>query len=83
MFGTTLCNRKSLKKPSGLPSAYLVTRIGITCSQRSDAVGTGRKPHAKVTLSLVKIALANHTPTAMRSTTSQRSGERIAGPAPT
>src|SRR3989440_8473364 len=83
LFGTTLFSRKSLKKAIGLPSAYLATRIGITCSHRSDAVGTGRKPQAKVTLSLVKMAFANHAPTAMRNTASQRSGERIAEPVPT
>src|SRR5437879_432174 len=79
LFGTTVFNRNSLKKPIGLPSAYFVTRIGMTCSQRSDAVGTGRKPQASATLSLVKIALANHTPTAIRRPASQHSGERIAG----
>src|SRR5256885_394571 len=83
LFGTTLFSRKSLKKAIGLPSAYLATRVGITCSHRSDAVGTGRKPQAKVTLSLVKMAFANHAPTAMRNTASQRSGERIAEPVPT
>src|SRR5437867_13393899 len=83
LFGTTWLSRKFLKKSIGLPSAYLVTRIGITCNQRSEAVGTGKKPHASVTLSFVKIAFANHTPTAIRNPASQRSGERIAGGVPT
>jgi len=77
-FGTTLFRRNSLKKPIGLPSAYFVTRTGMRCCQRSDAVGTGRKPKANVMLSLVKMAFANHTPTAILRTASQRSGERIA-----
>ena len=83
LFGTTWLSRKFLKKSIGLPSAYLVTRIGITCNQRSEAVGTGKKPHASVTLSFVKIAFANHTPTAIRSPASQRSAERIVGTVPT
>src|SRR5213594_1274416 len=78
LVGTTVFRRNSLKKPIGLPSAYFVTRTGIMCCQRSDAVGTGRKPHASVTLILVKIAFANHTPTAIRRPASQRSGLRIA-----
>src|SRR5437773_7326249 len=79
LFGTTVFTRNSLKKPIGLPSAYFVTRIGMTCCQRSDAVGTGRKPQASVTLSFVKTAFANHSPTAILKTASQRSGDRIAG----
>src|SRR5688572_24153238 len=69
----------SLKNPIGLPSAYLVTSVGITCNQRSDAVGIGRNPHASVTDSFCQIALANHRPTAIRRTASHRSGERIVG----
>src|SRR5207244_6977553 len=68
-----------LKNPTGFPSAYLPTSVGITWIQRSDAVGTGRNPQASVMVSLVKIDFANHKPTAMRSTTSQRSGKRIGG----
>ncbi|PYO71707.1 MAG: hypothetical protein DMD67_18230 [Gemmatimonadetes bacterium] len=75
---TVLC-RNSRKNPTGFPSAYLPTSVGMTWIQRSEAVGTGRKPQASVRLSLVKIAFANHTPTAIRSTASQRSGTRMAG----
>src|SRR5207249_12137278 len=38
LFGTTVFNRNSLKKPIGLPSAYFVTRTGMMSCQRSDAV---------------------------------------------
>src|SRR2546428_13051999 len=77
LFGTTVFRRNSLKKPIGLPSAYFVTRIGMKCSQRSDAVGMGRKPQASVTLSLVKMAFANHAPQANRYAAGQLSGVRI------
>src|SRR2546428_12813868 len=63
LFGTTVFNRNSLKKPIGLPSAYFVTRIGMTCCQRSDAVGTGRKPPAGGAARLGEIAFAEpHAP---------------------
>ncbi len=75
--------RNSRKNPTGFPSAYFVTSSGITWIQRAEAVGTGRNPHASVIVSLVKIALANQTPTAIRRNASQRSGERIAEPVDT
>src|SRR2546422_11293073 len=78
----TVCCMKSRKNPTGFPSAYFPTSSGITCSQRSDALGTGRNPHSSVTDSFVNSALANQTPTAIRRTASQRSGERIAGAVP-
>src|SRR2546423_14992618 len=65
LFGTTLFSRKSLKEAVGLPSPYLATRVGITCSHRSDAVGAGRKPQDKVTLSLEKMPFVNKAPTAI------------------
>jgi hypothetical protein len=49
----------------------------MVCSHRSDAVGTGKNPHASVTLSLVTTPFRNHTPTTMRNTASQRSGDRV------
>jgi len=52
-----------------------VTSSGITWIQRSETVGSGRNPQASVMLSLVKIALANQTPTAIRRNASQRSGD--------
>src|SRR5205823_8501107 len=73
----TTCCMKFRKNPTGFPSAYFPTSSGITCCQRSDAMGTGRKPHSSVTDSFVNSAFANHTPTAIRRTASQRSGARI------
>src|SRR5438067_949173 len=75
----TVCCMNSRKNPTGFPSAYFPTSSGITCIQRSDALRTGRKPHSSVTDNFVNSALANHTPTAIRRTASQRSGERIGG----
>src|SRR5207237_10592363 len=74
---TTIACRNSRKNPTGFPSAYFVTSSGKAWVQRAEAVGTGRNPHASVIVSLVKIALADQTPTAIRRNASQRSGERI------
>src|SRR5581483_1142755 len=79
LCGITVWFMKSRKNATGLPSAYLPTRIGITWSQRSDAVGTGSTPARRVTPSLVNSAFANHAPTAMRRIARERSAARIAG----
>src|SRR5262245_11652955 len=73
-LGRTVCSRKSLYQPIGLPAANSVTRFGWNPMKRAETVGYGNTPQANPRASLVHTALRNPAPATTRSSASQASG---------